>query len=258
MPQSKKEKKALGGESGGVKKMEGKAKQPSKTDMAAAMEAMDDLQEGGVVKRVSKTGGSSGKSVYALIEFTKHASGEQGKNLIGKFTILAYEKDGLLNGAIEKDIPVTPHWYDKGSGENLIKVATPSIFRAVIENVRASCPESAKVMKANFDAPLAFEPPEVKMIVTRKLVIDGKPAEGKWAFFVGSLFAFKDVAKALFGWRYLDIEFGGKAKTAWCAPVTHELMDDENGVEPWFKNWGVDFTVLDLTGDESDASDDED
>ena len=35
-------------------------------------------------------------------------------------------------------------------------------------------------------------------------------------------------------------------------------MDDADGIEPWFKNWGVDFTVIDLTGDESDASDEED
>ena len=143
------------------------------------------------------TGGPKSKPRTELpysLNWTVHASsGQQGKNLLLKYTIFAWEKNsltGLLGG-----LPCDAMWYDKDSKTNMAKVPTPEVAEILVAKVKAACSESGPKMIGELSAPDGYEAPEITIVKVDSLTIDDEETDKPFIFMVGQMFLLKDVLK---------------------------------------------------------------
>ena len=187
------------------------------------------------------------KKLEYCITRTKHQStGQAGKALLLMFSILAKDKDGVPKGPDPFNIPCESGiWYDIKEKKNLAKVNTPEVAAAIIEKVKGSCSQSAPLMEGSCDAPNDFEAPVIKFVKVDQLEVNGETEENMM-FFVGKMFAVKELLKELFDIKYGEIVFQGKNKTVWYAKITDKSEDPISGIVAWFTSFGWDVEVIDL------------
>ena len=196
------------------------------------------------------TGGPKSKPRTELpysLNWTVHASsGQQGKNLLLKYTIFAWEKDsltGLLGG-----LPCDAMWYDKDSKTNMAKVPTPEVAEILVAKVKAACSESGPKMIGELSAPDGYEAPEITIVKVDSLTIDDEETDKPFIFMVGQMFLLKDVLKAKFGFRYHEIQFRNSPR---CAAWHVEITDlTEDGVKELLESFGYKVKVQDLRSED--------
>ena len=100
-------------------------------------------------------------------------------------------------------------------------------------------------MEGSCDAPDDFEAPVIKIVKVEQLEVNGETEENMM-FFVGKMFAVKELLKELFEIKYGEIVFQGKNKTVWYTKITDKSEDPISGIVAWFTSFGLDVEVIDL------------